>query len=145
MESVLIVFNKTHRPLPPRLTSSDLASATIIPVSGGSTSPPSPPIHSHTDGKLTLSPVSAMPFEGICDVPDDVDLTKARIYLEMETLKPEEAARVTINGRDAGGLIGRPLRLEVTHWLRPGPNTIGISPFAPRLARLIVFDDGDKP
>ncbi|MBU0639518.1 MAG: hypothetical protein KKB50_11685, partial [Planctomycetes bacterium] len=54
-------------------------------------------------GQLTLSPVRADPFLGHCDLPDDVDLTKVRVYLEMDELAPEEAARATVNGSDAGG------------------------------------------
>jgi hypothetical protein len=51
----------------------------------------------------------------------------------------EEAARITVNGRDAVGFIGRPLRLEITPYLKPGRNTIRIEPFAPSSARLAVY------
>ena len=47
--------------------------------------------------------------------------------------------RITINGEDAGGFIGKPLRLEATRHLKPGPNTIRIEPFAPQSLRLIVL------
>ena len=49
----------------------------------------------------------------------------------MDDVAPEAAARVTVNGKDAGGFIGRPLRLDVTRLLQPGTNTIRIEPFAP--------------
>ena len=57
----------------------------------------------------------------------------------MNGLSPEEAARVTINGKDAGGFIGKPLRLDVAHHLTNGENHIRIEPFAPASARLLVI------
>jgi len=89
-------------------------------------------------GRFTLSPVEADPFVGHCQLPDDVDLTKVRVYLEMDELAPERAARVTVNGVDAGGFISAPLRLDVTRHLNPGRNTIRIEPFAPPIARLAI-------
>ncbi|HNQ21768.1 MAG TPA: glycosyl hydrolase [Phycisphaerae bacterium] len=91
-------------------------------------------------GPFTASPVQADPFLGHCDVPDDVDLTKVRVYLEMDELAPEPAARVTVNGHDAGGFIGAPLRVPVTPQLTPGRNTFRIEPFAPPAARLAVYE-----
>jgi len=89
-------------------------------------------------GRLTLSPVKADPYLGHADIPADVDLARSRIYIEMEELAPEAAARVTVNGKDAGGFIGAPLRLPVTRFLVPGRNTIRIEPFAPPAARLTI-------
>jgi hypothetical protein len=57
----------------------------------------------------------------------------------MNGVSPEEAARVTINGKDAGGLIGKPLRLEITSHLSHGGNQIRIEPFAPETIRLLVI------
>jgi hypothetical protein len=142
MESVLVVFPKTQRPLPPRLTTDDLASAMILPVKGGpvpASKPPKPIIEPSPTKMLTLSPVVGKPFEGTCQVPADLDLTKARVILDMEVLSPEEAARITINGTDAGGFIGKPLRLDVTAHVKPGGNVIRIEPFAPESARLLVL------
>jgi hypothetical protein len=142
MESVLVVFNKTQRPLPPRLTTAALASATVIPVTGGPVPPPEPArpiIEPSPNGKLTLSPVVANPYEGSCQIPDDLDLSKVRVVLDMNGVSPEEAARVTINGKDAGGLIGKPLRLEITSHLSHGGNQIRIEPFAPETIRLLVI------
>jgi hypothetical protein len=141
MESVLIVFNKTKRSLPPRLTSEMLASATIIPVTGAAVPPPKPQreiIQPSPTGSLTLSPVVARPFEGKCHVPASIDLTKARLTLAMEGLAPEEAARVTINGHNAGGFIGKPFRLEVAGFLKQGENSVRIEPFAPQSVRLLL-------
>ncbi len=88
-------------------------------------------------GRLTLSPVKADPFVGTCNIPADVDLTRG-VDLVMEGVAPEAAARVTINGHDAGGLIGLPLRLPVARHLKAGLNEIRIEPFAPVSANLVI-------
>ena len=88
---------------------------------------------------VTTSPVKANPFDGSATIPADLDLTKARVYLEVDGLTPEAAASVTVNGRFAGGFIGKPLRLNVTRLLKPGSNTIRLEPFAPKSARLVVY------
>ena len=88
-------------------------------------------------GPLTLSPAKADPFSGTCDLPANVDLRQGAV-LVMEGLAPEAAARVTINGSDAGGLIGFPLHLQVGKYLKPGVNRIRIEPFAPTSARLVM-------
>jgi hypothetical protein len=91
-------------------------------------------------GQLTLSPVKADPFIGHGELPASLDLERSRVFLEMSGLEPEAAARVTVNGRDASGFIGKPLRLDVTRHVRPGTNSIRIEPFAPRIARLLICD-----
>jgi len=141
MESVLVVFNKTRRNLPLRLNREDLMSATVIPVTGGPVPPPEPPrplINPSPNKMLTRSPVVANPFDGICRIPVEMDLSKTRVILDMNGIGPEEAARVTVNGKDAGGLIGKPLRLDVTAHLKTGENRIRIEPFAPDSVRLLV-------
>ena len=105
----------------------------IAPLGGG-------PWGAMSGGGPTFSPVRADPFAGKADMPGDIDLARSRIDLEMDALAPEEAARVTVNGKDAGGFIGRPLRLDVTRLLHPGTNTIRIEPFAPKSARLLIED-----
>jgi hypothetical protein len=57
----------------------------------------------------------------------------------MDEIAPEEAARVTVNGSDAGGFIGRPFRLDVTRHLKHGVNAVKIEPFAPKSVRLIML------
>ena len=89
--------------------------------------------------RYTGSPVVGDPFDGICEIPATVQLASSRVYLEMEELLPEAAARVTVNGEDAGGCIGKPLRLDITAHLKTGANTIRIEPFAPKSARLVIF------
>jgi len=93
--------------------------------------------------RYTASPVEADPFEGTCEIPATVKLASSRVYLEMDELLPEAAARVTVNGHDAGGFIGKPLRIEVTAHLKSGSNTIRIEPFTPKTARLVVYEGGD--
>ena len=84
-----------------------------------------------------VSPVKADPFDGRCEIPADWMKPQTRVFLELEDLRPEAAARVTVNGQDAGGFIGRPFRLEVTALVKPGANTLRIEPFAPVSARLV--------
>jgi hypothetical protein len=81
----------------------------------------------------------ADPFKGIATVPDGFDPAKSRVYLEFDSVPLEDAAAITINGQAAGGVIGRPFRLEVTKLLKTGDNGIVITPFAPKTARLLVF------
>lgn len=91
-------------------------------------------------GRLTLSPVAAAPFDGHVELPADTDLAGARIDLACDEIVPEAAARITVNGRYAGGFLGRPFRLDVTSLLRPGTNTLCIEPFAPPRVFLVVRD-----
>ncbi|MCL4202910.1 MAG: hypothetical protein KJ000_10455 [Pirellulaceae bacterium] len=92
-------------------------------------------------GEGQESPVAANPFSGTCSVPDSVDLDSARAFLELDELAPEAAARVTVNGRYAGGFIGKPFRLDVTRHLRHGANTIAIEPFAPKSVKMVVLGE----
>ncbi|UCG15984.1 MAG: hypothetical protein JSV19_11890 [Phycisphaerales bacterium] len=92
-----------------------------------------------SDRMLTLSPVEPDPFHGRFALPPDVDLDGIRAYLEADDIQPEAAARVTVNNRDAGGFIGRPLRLNVSTHLKPGDNAIVISPFAPKTAQVVLY------
>jgi len=85
---------------------------------------------------LTLSPVKAAdPFRSRVTIPADVNLEKVRVYLEMDGL-PDNSAAVTVNGTKAGGVIGKPTRLEITRQLKAGENTIEIAPLAPQAATL---------
>lgn len=87
-------------------------------------------------GSLTLSPAKADPFLGHCDVAA-TNLANMLVHLEMDGLQPELAARISVNGAEAGGFIGKPCRLEVGSHLKPGMNTFRIDPFAPKSARLV--------
>ncbi len=89
---------------------------------------------------LTLSPVIADPFCGHAVLPAGLDLSSTSVYLEMAGIAPEAAARISINGQDAGGFISGPLRLDVTRHLKAGRNTIRIEPFAPTSAWLALYE-----
>lgn len=92
-------------------------------------------------GRMTVSSLKADPFLGRCALPADADLKACRIYLEMDDLPPPElAAAVKVNGKPAGGVIGRPFRVEVTGRLKPGENVVEIQPVAPKEARLIFLE-----
>ena len=86
-----------------------------------------------------VSPVTANPFDGTCEIPADLDLAKSRVFLEMDDLTPEAAASITVNGQFAGGFIGKPFRLDVTRLLKPGSNAFRVEPFAPKSARLVIY------
>lgn len=88
----------------------------------------------------TASPVEDDTFEGTCTVPAGLDLAGSRICIEMDELTPEGAASVIVNGAFAGGCIGKPYRLDITRHLKTGENTIKIAPFAPKAAKLVVYD-----
>jgi hypothetical protein len=89
-------------------------------------------------GHLTLSPVKADPFFGHCDLAP-ADLNSSRVCLELGPLAPETAARVTVNGNDAGGFIGQPSRLDISKHLKSGVNTLRIEPFSPASVRLVFY------
>ena len=89
--------------------------------------------------RYTSIPLEADPFTGIGTIPSDVNLATSRVYLELDAISPEEAATIKVNGKAAGGFIGRPFRLEVTQLLKTGDNRIEIVPFAPKSAKLRVF------
>ena len=83
--------------------------------------------------------MEANPFHGTCTIPAGVNLAAARSYIELEGLAPEAAASITVNGQHAGGVIGKPFRLDVSRHLKAGTNTVGIAPFAPQAARLAIY------
>ncbi len=136
LESVLLVFQEQARPLRVRSAEDGSPRGVLVPVvrdlafKKAGDSPTGKP--------LTLSPVKADPFEGHAEIRGDLDIARSRAVLVMDDLAPEAAARVTVNGQDAGGFIGRPFRLDVTRLLRTGTNTIRIEPFAPGAAQLEV-------
>ncbi|MBE0535126.1 MAG: hypothetical protein IH624_05600 [Phycisphaerae bacterium] len=88
--------------------------------------------------RITRSPIEkADPFDGRFVVPAGVDIAQVRSVLVMDGIAPEAAARITINGAYAGGVIERPLRLDVTRFMRAGENTIAIEPFAPSSVKVL--------
>jgi hypothetical protein len=141
LETVLLVFQPHARDLPPRQgPGSSPARATFALVRDRSIRDAVPAVPAADGRPLTLSPVKADIFHGRVELPADVDLARSRVYLELDVLVPEAAAAVTVNGHAAGGFIGRPFRLDLTRWLKPGVNTVDIAPFAPKSARLLIYD-----
>jgi len=57
----------------------------------------------------------------------------------MGAMKPEMAAKLTVNGFAAGGCIGEPLRKDITEFVKPGSNTIRIEPFCPETVPVMVY------
>ena len=124
-ESVLLVFQPKKRDLPMR----GQVGSNVIPVISDASVAPQPDPEIPAKGtKVTTSPVPSNSFHGVCELAS----VPARAYLEADALTPEEAARVTVNGQDAGGFIGKPLRLDVTRFLKTGTNRIDMVPFAPK-------------
>jgi hypothetical protein len=147
-ESVLLVFQPTKRPLPARLDRGVAPVGTPISIVAEVTAQPAPAAKpeakkdSPRDGsrrRVCVSPVKADPLQGRFEIPAGVDLAHNRVYLVVDDLKPEAAASVTVNGRYAGGFIGRPLRLEITACVRSGPNVIRMDPFSPKSAQVVVY------
>jgi hypothetical protein len=89
---------------------------------------------------MTVSPVAAAdPFRGRFTLPAEVDTAKQRVFLEMDGL-PDDSAAVTVNGVYAGGVIGKPSRLEITGRVKTGENTLLLEPLAPKSARLVIYE-----
>lgn len=134
-ESVLLVFRSESRPLPARLETGKPLQTIEITRDESVIEKPAPVLA--PEKGLTVSAVKGNPFNGRCEMPS---LPKdARVCLELDTLAPEAAARVEINGAYVGGFIGKPFRLDVTAALKPGTNKVRVTPFAPASARLAVY------
>jgi hypothetical protein len=137
LESQLIVFhaNKVARPLRVEPGTVQVREPMVL------VRDPNPPAEPVTPAPkpgrpLTLSPVKAAdPFRSRVTIPADVNLAKVRVHLVMDGL-PDDSAAVTVNGTKAGGVIGKPTRLDITRQLKAGENTVEIAPLAPQTAKL---------
>ncbi|HEX5790283.1 MAG TPA: glycosyl hydrolase, partial [Luteolibacter sp.] len=118
MESVLVVFNSSKRPLPKRLVEADLAAAKSVALTGAA---------------------DASGWSGTCQLTESP--ATQRHVLVLDGLGAEQAARVRVNGQEAGGLIGKPYQLDISRWLKPGENRVEIAPFAPESVSLRVVPD----
>jgi len=97
------------------------------------------PWGSFQDRQLAVSPVAAAdPFRGRFTIPVDVDRAKCRVFLEMKDL-PDDSAAVSINGEYAGGVIGRPGRLDITRCVKTGENKVFIEPLTPKSVRIVIY------
>lgn len=90
-------------------------------------------------GAMTLSTVTSDPFAGHFDLPGEIDPVKTRVCIEADVIAPEEAACITVNGRYAGGFIGKPFRLDVTEYVKSGRNSVVIEPFAPQNVKVQIY------
>jgi hypothetical protein len=144
-ESVLLVFQPKKMARPARIEADakpvrapivverDPNPASVNPV------PANPAPNGKGKPRVTISPVAAAdPFRGRVVIPADVDLARCRVCLEMDDL-PDDSAAVTVNGAYAGGVIGKPLRLDITSRVKPGNNTVLIEPLTPKAVRLVFL------
>ncbi len=139
LESFLLVMQPQKIKRPARLEPSAKPIRESIVLTRIPSAPVEGPKPENTDGPFCLSPVgSADPFHGKATIPADVDLSACRVYLEMDEL-PDMSAAVTINGKKAGGVVGRPCRLEVGKLLKSGENQLLIEPLPPKAARLVFY------
>ena len=140
LETVLLVFQPKKIERPARIDPDTKPIREPIALVREANPPTEQPKPDTKRKQLTLSPVKAAdPFLGKAAIPSDVDISKCRVFLEMDEL-PGEAAAMTVNGAKAGGLIGRPLRLDITRHVKPGENTVLIEPLAPKSARLVFYE-----
>jgi hypothetical protein len=90
--------------------------------------------------RLTLSPIrKSDPFAGQFQIPDMTNLKNQRIIIEMLRIEPEAAARISVNGQYAGGVIAKPFQLDITEHVKAGKNTVRIEPFAPEQVRVALY------
>ncbi len=87
---------------------------------------------------MTTSPLAAAdPFRGRFTIPAEVAAAKQRVCIEMDDL-PDDSAAVSVNGEYAGGVIGKPSRLDITARVKAGENTILIEPLTPKAVRAVI-------
>jgi len=139
LETALLVFQATKVARPARIEPGAKAVHEPI-VIARNPNPPTKPLVPEPKGRpLTLGPVKAAdPFHGRVTIPADVNLAHCRVYLEMDDL-PDDSAAVKVNGASAGGVIGKPSRLDITGHVKAGENTIEIEPLAPQAARIVFY------
>jgi hypothetical protein len=138
-ESCLLVFQPAKIERPARIEPESKPIREAIAITRDANPPVQVAAPDPKGRPLTLGPVKAAdPFRGRVTIPGDVDLSGCRVLLEMEGL-PDDAAAVTVNGASAGGVIGKPTRLDITRHVKPGENTITIEPLAPKAARIVFY------
>ena len=142
LESALVVFQPTQQRRPPRIEAGMKPAREPLTVSrlANPPAPKLPPLDAHR--AKSVSPVAAAdPFRGRFELPADLDAAKCRVCLEMDGL-PDDSAAVHVNGVFAGGVIGRPSRLDITRHLKPGQNLVVIEPLAPKSVRVVSYECG---
>jgi hypothetical protein len=143
-ESTLVVFQPTKSARPMRLEPDTKPIHEPIVIVRDANPATAPLVPDPKGRPVTLSPLKAAdPFHGRVTIPADVDLSRCRVYLEMDGL-PDDAAAVKVNNAAAGGLIGKPWRLNITGHLKAGENSISIEPLAPKAARLVFYPGSEQ-
>ena len=139
LETMLLVFQPKKIARPVRIESDTKSVREPIAIARDANPPVAPLVPEPKGRPLTLGPVKAAdPFCGHVTIPADTDLSSCRVFLKMEAL-PDNAAAVKINEKPAGGVIGRPTRLDITQLVKPGENTIFIEPLAPKSAKIVFY------
>jgi hypothetical protein len=88
---------------------------------------------------VTLSPIQrATPYAGHFVLDASFKAGAERLMLAVQGVGPEVAARVTVNGKYAGGFIERPETVDLTPYIKPGQNDIRIEPFMPKVVQIFV-------
>jgi hypothetical protein len=139
LETLLLLFQPKKIARPPRIGPGvQPLRPPIVPMC--TTNPPQTPLPPLDARRAkTVSPAAeAAPLREYFTLPADVNPARCRVFLEMEGL-PDDSAAVTVNGAWAGGVIGRPPRLEIGRHVRPGDNFIVIQPYAPKTVRIVVY------
>ena len=144
LESVLIVFQPKRQARPLRIEAGTKPIGQPIVLSRAA-NPPAPKLPPLDAGrKKTVSPVAAAdPFRSRFVLPAGMDPAKCCVCLEMDGL-PDDSAAIHVNGTLAGGVIGRPLRLDITRYLKAGENLVVIEPLAPKSARIVSYGIGGR-
>ncbi len=90
--------------------------------------------------QLTLSPVNmADPYTGEFELSKKYPGKNYRVVLAMDDIQPETAARITVNGKYAGGCIGKLLYKDISDYVQAGNNTVCIEPFSPGSVKILIF------
>lgn len=144
LESALVVFQKRQQTRPSRLApdSEPIREPIVLTRLPNPAIEKLPPLD--VDRQKTVSPVaSADPFAANFTMERDVDISKCRVVLEMDGL-PDDSASVTVNGVFAGGVIGRPLRLDISRRVEAGENHVVIEPLAPKSAKIVFYPSAEQ-
>ena len=92
----------------------------------------------HRHGTLGAMPHACVSMPNLRCAPGGHGTHAAGLKIAVSGTAPAAAA-VTVNGVKAGGLIGRPLRLDITRHVKPGENEVLIEPLSPKTARLLFY------
>lgn len=132
----LLLRQGNGTPQPTHLALNAAPTATL-PVQ---TDPAAPP-HTHPISPSgQRSPCPGTTLLATTTVPVNFPVPGQRAFLTVDMPDTaEDAAAVHVNGTFAGGFIGQPHRIDITHLLKPGTNSIRIEPFPVTNPRIELF------